>query len=139
MQFNKKYYYEVGIGNTTRQFWFITPPWVGPDLPYTYGVNGKCYSFGCHIPKAVLWLRVRTCLSRFSLTNTTFVLEQGILDKVMIRTGDLGQIYDSNRTLTHYESNPPKGQTWKCLIFPCIICRVLLIGMTVNAGRTGAI
>lgn len=26
-------------------------------------------------------------------------------------TGDLGQTYDSNRTLTHYEMNPVKGQT----------------------------
>lgn len=25
--------------------------------------------------------------------------------------GDLGQTYDSNRTLTHYEMNPQKGQT----------------------------
>ncbi|KAJ0963150.1 hypothetical protein J5N97_028272 [Dioscorea zingiberensis] len=27
----------VGIGNTTRQFWFTTPPEVGPDVPYTFG------------------------------------------------------------------------------------------------------
>lgn len=26
-------------------------------------------------------------------------------------TGDLGQTFDSNRTLTHHESNPTKGQT----------------------------
>lgn len=26
-------------------------------------------------------------------------------------TGDLGQTFDSNRTLMHYESNPAKGQT----------------------------
>ncbi|KAJ4827474.1 hypothetical protein Tsubulata_006820 [Turnera subulata] len=25
--------------------------------------------------------------------------------------GDLGQSYDSNKTLTHYEMNPQKGQT----------------------------
>lgn len=26
-------------------------------------------------------------------------------------TGDLGQTYDSNRTLTHYEHNPAEGKT----------------------------
>ncbi|CAL5332207.1 unnamed protein product [Camellia sinensis] len=63
LEFDTKYYYEVGIGNTTRQFWFITPPKVGPDVPYTFGL-----------------------------------------------IGDLGQTYDSNTTLTHYELNPAKGQ-----------------------------
>ncbi|KAL9354365.1 hypothetical protein Peur_052335 [Populus x canadensis] len=63
LEFNTKYYYVVGVGNTTRQFWFITPPAVGPDVPYTFGL-----------------------------------------------IGDLGQTYDSNRTLTHYENNPAKGQ-----------------------------
>ncbi|KAL5975077.1 prolyl aminopeptidase [Asimina triloba] len=57
------YYYKVGIGNTTRQFWFRIPPRVGPDVPYTFGL-----------------------------------------------IGDLGQSYDSNITLSHYESNP-NGQT----------------------------
>ncbi|GKV46971.1 hypothetical protein SLEP1_g53926 [Rubroshorea leprosula] len=64
LEFDTKYYYEVGIGNTTRQFWFRTPPEVGPDVPYTFGL-----------------------------------------------IGDLGQTHDSNRTLTHYELNPAKGQT----------------------------
>ncbi|XP_058074934.1 purple acid phosphatase [Magnolia sinica] len=63
LKFNTLYYYEVGIGNTTRQFWFRTPPRVGPDVPYTFGL-----------------------------------------------IGDLGQSYDSNKTLTHYEANP-NGQT----------------------------
>ncbi|KAG7971798.1 hypothetical protein I3843_07G152800 [Carya illinoinensis] len=63
LEFDTKYYYEVGIGNTTRQFWFRTPPSVGPDVPYTFGL-----------------------------------------------IGDLGQTHDSNRTLTHYELNPTKGQ-----------------------------
>jgi hypothetical protein len=40
LQFDTKYYYEVGIGNTTRQFWFITPPRPGPDVPYTFGLIG---------------------------------------------------------------------------------------------------
>ncbi|XP_028792375.1 purple acid phosphatase [Neltuma alba] len=64
LEFNTKYYYEVGIGFTKRQFWFITPPEVGPDVPYTFGL-----------------------------------------------IGDLGQSFDSNKTLTHYEKNPRKGQT----------------------------
>ncbi|XP_022769089.1 purple acid phosphatase-like isoform X4 [Durio zibethinus] len=64
LQSDTKYYYEVGIGNTSRQFWFITPPEVGPDVAYTFGL-----------------------------------------------VGDLGQTHDSNRTLTHYELNPAKGQT----------------------------
>ncbi|GAB4837869.1 prolyl aminopeptidase [Ancistrocladus abbreviatus] len=61
---NSKYYYEVGIDHSPRTFWFTTPPEVGPDVPYTFGL-----------------------------------------------IGDLGQSYDSNRTLTHYEKNPIKGQT----------------------------
>jgi len=40
-QYNTKYYYEVGLGNTTRQFWFTTPPEIGPDVPYTFGLIGK--------------------------------------------------------------------------------------------------
>ncbi|KAI5656116.1 hypothetical protein M9H77_24909 [Catharanthus roseus] len=64
LEYDTKYYYQVGIGNTTRQFWFVTPPKVGPDVPYTFGL-----------------------------------------------IGDLGQTYDSNNTLTHYEMNPAKGQT----------------------------
>ncbi|KAM7258380.1 hypothetical protein ACFE04_014121 [Oxalis oulophora] len=64
LQYNTKYYYEVGIDHTPRQFWFITPPEVGPDVPYTFGL-----------------------------------------------IGDLGQSFDSNSTLTHYEKNPIKGQT----------------------------
>ncbi|KAK4274811.1 hypothetical protein QN277_017983 [Acacia crassicarpa] len=64
LKFDTKYFYEVGIGLTTRRFWFKTPPPVGPDVPYTFGV-----------------------------------------------IGDLGQTYDSNITLTHYEKNPAKGET----------------------------
>ncbi|KDP41744.1 hypothetical protein JCGZ_26762 [Jatropha curcas] len=64
LEYNTKYYYLVGLHNTTRQFWFTTPPAVGPDVPYTFGL-----------------------------------------------IGDLGQSFDSNRPLTHYERNPQKGQT----------------------------
>ncbi|KAI3464898.1 hypothetical protein Pfo_021561 [Paulownia fortunei] len=64
LEHDTKYYYAVGTGNVTREFWFITPPQPAPDIPYTFGL-----------------------------------------------IGDLGQTYDSNRTLTHYELNPVKGQT----------------------------
>ncbi|KAJ3698864.1 hypothetical protein LUZ61_002569 [Rhynchospora tenuis] len=63
LKFDTKYYYAVGIGQTVRRFWFKTPPEVGPDVPYTFGI-----------------------------------------------IGDLGQTYDSNKTLSHYESNP-KAET----------------------------
>ncbi|KAJ4754527.1 Purple acid phosphatase [Rhynchospora pubera] len=63
LKFDTKYYYAVGIGQTVRKFWFKTPPEVGPDVPYTFGI-----------------------------------------------IGDLGQTYDSNTTLSHYESNP-KAET----------------------------
>uniref|UniRef100_A0A7C9FPI3 Purple acid phosphatase n=1 Tax=Opuntia streptacantha TaxID=393608 RepID=A0A7C9FPI3_OPUST len=64
LEFDMKYYYEVGAGDSKRQFWFSTPPALGPDVPYTFGL-----------------------------------------------IGDLGQTHDSNRTLTHYERNPTKGNT----------------------------
>ncbi|XP_047944251.1 purple acid phosphatase 2 [Salvia hispanica] len=64
LQHDTKYYYQVGVGSSARTFWFTTPPKVGPDVPYTFGV-----------------------------------------------IGDLGQTYDSNITLAHYEKNPNKGQT----------------------------
>nr|GLL48826.1 purple acid phosphatase 1-like isoform X1 [Ipomoea trifida] len=64
LEYDTKYYYELGLGDAKRQFWFVTPPKPGPDVPYTFGL-----------------------------------------------IGDLGQTYDSNTTLTHYELNPVKGQS----------------------------
>nr|ABV89755.1 purple acid phosphatase 12 protein family isoform 6 [Brassica napus]ABV89756.1 purple acid phosphatase 12 protein family isoform 6 [Brassica napus] len=63
LEFDMKYYYEIGSRKWQRRFWFFTPPKPGPDVPYTFGL-----------------------------------------------IGDLGQTYDSNRTLSHYEMNPGKGQ-----------------------------
>ncbi|KAB1669466.1 hypothetical protein E1A91_A05G202400v1 [Gossypium mustelinum] len=40
LEFDTKYYYEVGIGNSSRRFWFVTPPAIGPDVPYTFGLIG---------------------------------------------------------------------------------------------------
>lgn len=59
LKFDTQYFYKVGIMHTPRVFWFKTPPKVGPDVPYTFGL-----------------------------------------------IGDLGQSFDSNKTLTHYQSNP---------------------------------
>ncbi|PRQ23906.1 putative Acid phosphatase [Rosa chinensis] len=64
LKFNTKYYYVVGVDHSERQFWFMTPPEVGPDVPYTFGL-----------------------------------------------IGDPGQAFDSDKTLTHYELNPLKGET----------------------------
>nr|GEU83795.1 purple acid phosphatase [Tanacetum cinerariifolium] len=63
LKHDTKYYYTVGVGHTTRTFSFMTPPEVGPDVPYTFGL-----------------------------------------------IGDLGQSYDSNTTLTHYETNPGEDE-----------------------------
>ncbi|EPS60425.1 hypothetical protein M569_14376, partial [Genlisea aurea] len=63
LEYDTKYYYKIGLDHTPRTFWFVTPPPVSPDEPYTFGL-----------------------------------------------IGDLGQTYDSNRTLTHYQHNPSKGK-----------------------------
>ncbi|KAJ4959138.1 hypothetical protein NE237_026249 [Protea cynaroides] len=39
LNYNTKYYYEVGVENTTRQFYFTTPP-IGPDVPCAFGLIG---------------------------------------------------------------------------------------------------
>ncbi|KAI8533046.1 hypothetical protein RHMOL_Rhmol11G0265400 [Rhododendron molle] len=70
-KFNTKYFYQVGTGQTTRTFWFTSPPEVGLDVLYTFGLIVCCAPF----------------------------------------VGDLGQSYDSNKTLTHYALNPSKGKT----------------------------
>ncbi|KAH0892142.1 LOW QUALITY PROTEIN: hypothetical protein HID58_054571, partial [Brassica napus] len=35
---NLEYYYMVGVGQTERKLWFLTPPKPGPDIPYTFGL-----------------------------------------------------------------------------------------------------
>ncbi|CAA2955436.1 purple acid phosphatase 5 [Olea europaea subsp. europaea] len=40
LKYDTKYIYELGKHNTTRRFHFTTPPQVGPDVPYTFGVMG---------------------------------------------------------------------------------------------------
>lgn len=41
LQYDTKYFYQLGAGNATRRFHFTTPPKVGPDVPYTFGIIGK--------------------------------------------------------------------------------------------------
>ncbi|KAE8076261.1 hypothetical protein FH972_014924 [Carpinus fangiana] len=40
LKFDTRYFYELGAGNVTRRFSFTTPPKVGPDAPYTFGIIG---------------------------------------------------------------------------------------------------
>lgn len=41
MQHDTKYYYEIGDGDSSRRFWFQTPPEVDPDASYTFGIIGE--------------------------------------------------------------------------------------------------
>lgn len=43
LQYNTKYYYRIGSGESSREFWFETPPKVGPDAPYKFGIIGKLF------------------------------------------------------------------------------------------------
>ncbi|KAL5697873.1 Bifunctional purple acid phosphatase 26 [Ranunculus cassubicifolius] len=40
LEYDTKYYYKIGEGDSAREFWFITPPQLGPDVPYTFGIIG---------------------------------------------------------------------------------------------------
>nr|VDD05652.1 unnamed protein product [Brassica rapa] len=40
LEYDTKYMYEVGTDKSVRQFSFTTPPKVGPDVPYTFGIIG---------------------------------------------------------------------------------------------------
>lgn len=40
LEYDTKYYYEIGDGHSARQFWFQTPPKIGPDVPYKFGIIG---------------------------------------------------------------------------------------------------
>ncbi|CAK9198146.1 unnamed protein product, partial [Sphagnum troendelagicum] len=39
LQYNTKYYYKIGEV-TVREFWFLTPPEIGLDVAYTFGLIG---------------------------------------------------------------------------------------------------
>lgn len=40
LEYDTKYFYKLGEDESAREFWFITPPAVGPDVPYTFGLIG---------------------------------------------------------------------------------------------------
>ncbi|XP_038712544.1 bifunctional purple acid phosphatase 26-like isoform X2 [Tripterygium wilfordii] len=40
LKFDTKYYYKIGEGDSARKFWFLTPPKIGPDTPYSFGIIG---------------------------------------------------------------------------------------------------
>ncbi|KAL7093443.1 hypothetical protein ACP275_11G041300 [Erythranthe tilingii] len=40
LQYDTKYYYEIGNGDSSRKFWFQTPPKIDPDASYKFGIIG---------------------------------------------------------------------------------------------------
>ncbi|MCH88975.1 purple acid phosphatase-like protein, partial [Trifolium medium] len=40
LEHNTKYYYRIGSGDSSREFWFETPPKVEADAPYKFGIIG---------------------------------------------------------------------------------------------------
>ncbi|KAG6505848.1 hypothetical protein ZIOFF_038214 [Zingiber officinale] len=97
LQHDTKYYYAIGIGHTVRTFWFTTPPKVGPDVPYIFGLIGKFI----YMPwlYAILQVLYTFLFFAFHCHGSKLVDSQHIL------SGDLRQTYDSNITLSHYEAN----------------------------------
>ncbi|KAB1208964.1 Bifunctional purple acid phosphatase 26 [Morella rubra] len=39
-KYDTKYYYKIGSGDSSREFWFHTPPNIHPDAPYKFGIIG---------------------------------------------------------------------------------------------------
>ncbi|KAK3211874.1 hypothetical protein Dsin_016580 [Dipteronia sinensis] len=40
LEYDTKYYYKIGDGHSSREFWFQTPPKIDPDVSYTFGIIG---------------------------------------------------------------------------------------------------
>ncbi|XP_028778246.1 bifunctional purple acid phosphatase 26-like [Neltuma alba] len=40
LEYNTEYYYRIGSGDSSREFWFETPPKVDRDAPYKFGIIG---------------------------------------------------------------------------------------------------
>ncbi|XP_027920027.1 bifunctional purple acid phosphatase 26-like isoform X1 [Vigna unguiculata] len=40
LEYKTKYYYRIGSGDSSREFWFETPPKVDPDASYKFGIIG---------------------------------------------------------------------------------------------------
>lgn len=92
-QYDMKYYYAVGVGQTVRKFWFKTPPQVGPDVPYTFGLIGillvsvfRSYThthiYKHHMSSHILNLNLHNLLLCFF----SFQNEKAILARPMIQT-----------------------------------------------------
>ncbi|GFP83595.1 bifunctional purple acid phosphatase 26 [Phtheirospermum japonicum] len=43
LQYDTKYYYDIGDGDSSRKFWFHTPPKINPDASYKFGIIGLCF------------------------------------------------------------------------------------------------
>nr|CAD1841769.1 unnamed protein product [Ananas comosus var. bracteatus] len=100
LMYDTTYYYTVGVGQTERQFWFKSPPKVGPDVPYTFGLIGKP---NLHIHGKLEYINsctINVDTKRDLNTYKVFRAPYGC---------DLGQTYDSNITLSHYDSNSNSG------------------------------
>eukprot|EP01018_Ginkgo_biloba_P017343 Gb_10857 [translate_table: standard] len=41
LEYNKKYYYKIGNGDSAREFYFFTPPKIDPNATYTFGIIGE--------------------------------------------------------------------------------------------------
>lgn len=44
VQYDKKYYYKIESGESSREFWFVTPPAIHPDASYKFGIIGMSYN-----------------------------------------------------------------------------------------------
>lgn len=40
LEYDTKYYYKIGVADSSREFWFRTPPKIDPDASYTFGIIG---------------------------------------------------------------------------------------------------
>ncbi|PQQ08621.1 Bifunctional purple acid phosphatase 26 [Prunus yedoensis var. nudiflora] len=40
LEHDTKYYYKIGSGDSSREFWFTTPPKIDPNSRYTFGIIG---------------------------------------------------------------------------------------------------
>ncbi|CAN8232475.1 unnamed protein product [Cochlearia groenlandica] len=40
LEYDRKYYYKIGSGESSREFWFVTPPELHPDASYKFGIIG---------------------------------------------------------------------------------------------------
>ena len=53
-QYDTKYYYKIGQGDSSREFWFQTPPKIHPDASYKFGIIGELFSFYTGYPSRIL-------------------------------------------------------------------------------------